>query len=308
MNQHMKNTRLERNHARTQKAQFDAMSPKGAADQLESDAISEREAITVTSQMRIKALYIVFMLSAILSESDYDDDEMLPSEALDNLMIESFVDDDDDDDDGGDIDEYVRATLSAHVSDAFSTLGVEDSIVQDLFGDDVEIADAAALAAAETVLENMPDDGSDFDDFVSTFAYTDDMDVADSEEDAAAFDSLAEPEYQFDAAGKKLRVGKKTIKKVNGRTLTYRAVKAIRNGKKVVINKRILGKPILKSSQKAALRKARMKAGTASALRKQMKSFGKGLRMNIYKGNPNRLKALKNAGYARHTKANFGGK
>ena len=305
MNNHMKNARLERNFNRHQKAQFDAMTPQNASEKLESDAISEREAITMTSQMRVKAMYIVFMLSAILSESDYDDDEMLPSEVLDSLMSEAFIDDDDDDADDGAIDDYVRATLSAHVSDALSTLGVEDSIVQDLFGDDIEIADAAALAAAETVLENMPDDGKDFEGFVAAFAYTDDMDSAESEEDAV-FDSMAEPEYQFDAAGKKLRVGKKTVKKVNGRTLIYKAVKAIRNGKKVTINKRITGKPLLKASQKAALRKARMKAGTASAIRKQMRSFGKGLRMNIYKGNPNRLKGLKNAGYARHTKATFG--
>lgn len=300
MNNRMKNMRIERNHARSQKAQFDAMTPKNAADKLEGEAISEREAVTVTSQMRIKALYIVFMLSAMLSDNEYDDEELLPSEALDALMIEAFVDDDDDEEDAGEIDEYVRATLSAHVSDALSTLGVEDDVIRDIFDTDVEIADAAALAAAETVLENMPDDGSDFDNFVASFAYSDDMDAADSEEDAATFDSLGEPEYQFDATGKKLRVGKKTIKKVNGKTLVYKAVKAIRNGKKVVINRRISGKPILKAAQKAALMKARRKAGTASSIRKQIKSFSKGMRMNIYKGNPKRLAALQRAGSARY--------
>lgn len=299
MSNYMIQKRLERNFNREQ-AQLDALSPKDAAAKLDNEVISEREAIAVTSQMRIKALYVVFMLAAMLSESDYDDEEMLPSEVLDSLMIEAFVDDDDDDSDGGEIDEYVRATFSAHVSDAFSTMGVDDSVIQDLFDDEVEVADAAVLVAAESVLENMPEDGQEFDDFMRAFAYNDDVDAADSEEDAASFDSVGEVEYQFDAAGKKLRVGKKTVKKVNGKTLTYKAVRAIRNGKKVTINKRIEGNPLLNAAQKAALKKARRKAGTASAIRKQVKSFGKGLRMNIYKGNKNRLNALKKAGAARY--------
>lgn len=305
MSNYLVQKRLERKFNREQ-AQLDALAPKDAADKLGDDIISEREAIAITSQMRVKALYVVFMLSAMLSESDYDDEEMLPSEVLDSLMVEAFVDDDEDDTDGGEIDEYVRATFSAHVSDALSTMSVDDAVIQDLFDDEVEVADAAALAAAETVLENMPEDGQEFDDFVAAFAYNDDTDAAESDEDAASFDSMDEIEYQFDAAGKKLRVGKKTVKKVNGKTLIYKAVKAIRNGKKVTINKRISGKPILKAAQKAALKKARRKAGTASAIRKQMKSFNKGLRMNIYKGNKNRLNALKKAGYKRNTKANFG--
>ncbi len=293
--------RLDRQHDQAQ-AQFDALTPQEAAEKMELDPISERMAITATSQMRLAALNVAFMLSAVLTDGEYDDEELLPSEVLDGLMIEAFTDDDDDEADLGDIDENVRITFSAHVSDALSTLGVEDAVIADLFDDEIEVADAACLAAAETVLENMPDDGEAFDEFVAGFAYSDDGGNEDEEE---SFDGMNE-EYQFDAAKKKLRAGKKTVKKVNGKTLIYKAVKAIRNGKKVTINKRIAGKVKLNASQRAGLKKARRKAGTSSAIRKQMRSFGKGLRANIYKGNPNRLKALKNAGYARNTKANFG--
>lgn len=292
--------RLDRQHDQAQ-AQFDALTPQEAAEKMELDPISERMAITATSQMRLAALNVAFMLSAVLTDGEYDDEELLPSEVLDGLMIEAFTDDDDDEADLGDIDENVRITFSAHVSDALSTLGVEDAIIADLFDDEIEVADAACLAAAETVLENMPDDGEAFDEFVAGFAYSDDG--GDDEEES--FDGMNE-EYQFDATKKKLRAGKKTVKKVNGKTLIYKAVKAIRNGKKVTINKRISGKVKLNASQRAGLKKAGRKAGTSSAIRKQMRSFGKGLRANIYKGNPNRLKALKNAGYARNTKANFG--
>ena len=281
-----------------QQAQFDALTPQQAADKMEIDPISERMAITATSQMRLAALNAAFMLSAVLTDGEYDDEELLPSEVLDGLMIEAFTDDDDDDSDIDEIDENVRITFSAHVSDALSTLGVEDAVIADLFDDEIEVADAACLAAAETVLENMPDDGEAFDEFVEGFAYSDD---GSDEDDEESFDSMNE-EYQFDAAKKKLRAGKKTVKKVNGKTLVYKAVKAIRNGKKVTINKRISGKVKLSAGQRAGLKKARRKAGTSAAIRKQMRSFGKGMRANIYKGSPARMKALQTGMRKRQSK------
>lgn len=285
--------RHDRNFERAQ-AQLDAMTPQAAADKLNADPISERMALVATSQMRLQALSVSFMLAAMLTASDFDDEEILPSELLDSLMLDAFSDDDDDDYDGGDIDETVKVTFSAHVADALSTLGVEDSVIEDLFSDEVEVADAAVTMAAETVLENMPDDGDDFEEFVTAFAYSDE-----DESDETAFDGMEEP--QFDAAGKKkLRTGKKTVKKVNGKTLVYKAVRAVRNGKRVVINKRISGKPFLKAGQKAALKKARRKASTGTAIRKQMRSLGKGIRANIYKGN---TKGLQAAALKRHSKS-----
>ena len=71
LNPMMNQRRRDRNHER-QQAQFDAMNPKDAADKLGADRISERMAIAATSQMRIQALSVAFMLAATLSEADYD--------------------------------------------------------------------------------------------------------------------------------------------------------------------------------------------------------------------------------------------
>lgn len=287
--------RLDREHDREQ-AQFDAMSPKAAAEKVGAELINERMAKAANEQMRMGALSVVFLLASILLDDSFDSEELLPSELLDSLMLEAFDNSDDEDDEGTAVDDAVKTTLSAHVSDALSTLGVADDIISDLFNDDVEIADAATLNAAETVLENMPDDGEDFDDFVAAFVYSDYED----DTDEANFDSMGQP--QFDAA-KKLRAGKKTVKKVNGKTLVYKAIKAIRNGKKVVINKRISGNIKLTSGQKGALKKARRKSGNSAAIRKQMRSLGKGIRMKIYKGDTGSLKGLQNAALKRHSKS-----
>ena len=284
--------RHDRNFDRAQ-AQFDALSPQEAVDKLNADPISERMALVATSQMRIQALSVAFSLAAMLNDTEYDSEALLPSELLDSLMLDAFADDDDEEYDGGDVDDKVKTVFSAHVADALSTLGVEDSVIDDLFDSEVEVADAAVTLAAETVLENMPDDGDDLEEFATAFAYGDE-----ESEEGEVFDSMDnDAEYVFDAAAKR-RVGKKTVKKVNGKTLVYKAVKAIRNGKRVVINKRISGKPFLKAGQKAALKKARRKASTGTAIRKQMRSLGKGMRANIYKGN---TKGLQAAALKRHS-------
>lgn len=291
----MTQRRLDRLYAR-QQSQFDAITPQSAVAQIAADPLSERMAIAVTSQMRLQALTVIFTLAGILADTNYDEDEMLPSEALDSLMLAAFSEDDDDDDD--DINENVKDTFAAHVADAFSTLGVEDSVIDDLFDTDVEVADAAVQSACDTVLENMPDDGDPFQEFLAGFVYGDDDDY----DDETAFDDM-NGEPQFDATGtpkNKLRPGKKTTKKVGGKTLVYKAVRAIRHGKKVTINKRISGKPLLKASQRAALNKARRKAGTASAIKKQIRSFNKGVSMNIYKSSPKRLAAIGRANSVRH--------
>ena len=267
-------SRLDRQHdRRLQQAQYDGMAPMDAAARLEADPINERMAIAVNGQMRVNALSVVFLLSGIVTDPEFDETENLSCEILDDLMLEALSGDDDDDDDDGDIDATIKATFSAHVSDALSTLGVDDSIIDDMFNTDVDVADVACMTAAETVLDNMPDDGDDFVNFLAAFAYSDDS--------AAEFDD----EPMMDGmGGKKLAAGKKTVKKVNGKTLVYKAIKAIRNGKKVTINKRISGKPLLKAAQKKALKKARLKANTAGAIRRQIRSFKKGGRMNLHNG------------------------
>lgn len=292
--------RLDREHAREQAA-FDSISAKEAAEKLGANPINERMAKAATEQMRVNALMVTFMLASLLSEDDFDDAELLPSELLDTLMLEAFELDEDDESDA--LDEVIKTTFSAHIADALSTLSVADDVIDDVFSDDVEVADAACLNAAETVLENMPDDGDDFDDFVATFVYSD----YDEEMDESGFDGMNDGydghEYQFDAAGKKkLRAGKKTVKKVNGKTLVYKAVKAMRNGKVTVVNKRVSGNIKLSAAQKGALRKARRKSSTSSAIRKQMRSLAKGIRKNIYKNSAG-LKGLQNAALRRHSKS-----
>ncbi|MDO5769034.1 MAG: hypothetical protein Q4P13_05975 [Psychrobacter sp.] len=281
--------------------QFDALSASDAANKIESDPISERKAIHATAEMRLSALKTVFTMAALVSEPDHESD-LLPSEILDDLMTSAFSEDDADDDSAdGDIDATLKAMYSAHVADALATMGVEDDVIDDIFGDDIDIADSAIEKASEEIIENMPDD-EDFSSFIDEFVYG-----INEEYDDQAYDSLIKAdneEAQFDGATKKkLRVGKKSVKTVNGHEIVYKAVKAIRNGKKVVVNKRMTGNIVLTSKQKAALRKARRKAGNPAAIRKQMKSFGKGLHLNIYKMTEAQKAALTKASLKRHSKS-----
>lgn len=302
-------SRIDRNHERNRLAQselqFDGMSPKEAAEQIESNVIDHRMAIAATGDMRMAALKIVFLVTAMVADGSFDEADLLPSEALDYSMIEQFSDGADEDEELESIDDLVKTLLSAHIVDAFSTLGVEDKVIADIYDIDTKIADAAIILAADTVLENMPDDGEDLESFAINFAYTDERMLDANEEDEESeqsFDSMA-IEYQFDAATKKkLRAGKKTVKKVNGRTITYKAVKAVRNGKVTVVNKRVMGNFIPTSKQRSALKKARKKAGMASSIRKQMRSLSIGIKRNIYKGGSAKAKSLQQAARKRHLK------
>lgn len=283
--------RVERRYQQERNAaaelQFDGMNPADAAEKIESGIIDHRMAISSIGDMRMAAMKIIFLVTAIVTDAEYDAEDLLPSEVLDYSTIEQFSDGADEDEELDGIDDTVKTLISAHIVDALSTMGVDDKVISDVYDEDAKIADAAIMLAADTVLENMPDDGADLEKFVLSFAYTDDrmLDaVEDDEESEQSFDSLA-IEYQFDAATKKkLRAGKKTVKKVNGRTITYKAVKAVRNGKVTVVNKRIMGNFIPTSKQRSALKKARKKAGMASSIRKQMRSMKIGVKRNIYKG------------------------
>ncbi len=252
----MLNNLLRVQQEREMQAQFDKMSAKQIAEKAQTDPISEKAFIYMNGQMRLMAIHIVFALTSIIQE-DASENELFPSEVLDGLMIESFSDDDDDDD----IDDFAKIALSAHISDVLASLGVSDDLINDSFDEDSEIADSAIEEVTEIVLENMPDD-DDLDDFIAQFAF--------GEEESE--------KTQFD----KLSAGKKTVKKVGGKSLTYKAVKAVRNGKVVTVNKRVGGKVKLSAKQKSALKKARRKAMTGSALRKRIKSFMKGDKLGLH--------------------------
>ncbi|WP_201544815.1 hypothetical protein [Psychrobacter sp. H7-1] len=290
---------IERNQDRMlerQEAQFDATnSAKQAAESIEFDPIDERIATHATTQMRLAALQVAFMLAGIMSEVDFEDQELLPSELLDSLILEVFVEDPEDDDD--EIDPTVKTVLSAHIADAMSTLGVDEDLINDVFDSDIDIADAAIETASEVILENMPAD-DELDDFISMFAYGDE----------ATYDAMMkeDDEDMYDAAKKPLTVGRKTKRKVGNKTVTYKAVKAVRDGKVTVVNKRIGGNMRLSAAQKAALKKARKKSVTGTAVKKRMMSFAKGLQRNIYNIDPQKARNIRRGLKASHYRRSVG--
>ena len=181
---------------------------------------------------------------------------------LDFLILEAT--------DGADDDENTleNAVLES-IADALATFGVDDSVIEEVFSDNVEAADAAIEAAASTVIANMPDDGDPLDELAREFVY------GEPDEMESGFDS---------ATGKKLSRGQMNTKSFNGKKIRYKAIAAIRHGVKTIVNKRLPGQKVrLSSDQKAGLKKARLKAVSANALRKRMKSLQKGKKIGLYK-------------------------
>ena len=72
-----------------------------------------------------------------------------------------------------------------------------------------------------------------------------------------------------------MTAGRSTARKVAGRSLVYKAVVAIRNGVKAVINRRVSGSVKMSPAQKAALHKAQAKSHSGAALQKRKKSIRK---------------------------------
>lgn len=157
----------------------------------------------------------------------------------------------------------------ASLSDAFLTFGVDATDIEEIFSEDTEVADAALEAAANTVLANMPDEGPELEELVREFIF------GEADETEEGFDSMAKKI--------KARNGAFSQRKVNGRKVHYRGVLAIRQGVKTVVNKRLPGQKVrLTSAQKAGMKKARLHAFTANAIRKRLRSFNKGKRLGIY--------------------------
>jgi len=184
------------------------------------------------------------------------DEDTLPTDVLDALMLNAT-----DGLDDPETDDTAWELLLGSLQDALNTFGVDDSALNEMFNDDVEIADAAIESVCDTVLANMPDDGEPLDDFIRDFIYATD--------DEASFDSLA--------------VGKMMVRKVGGKNIQYKAKAVIRRGKKVVVHKRLPNQKVrLTAKQKGALKKARMKAHTANAIKMRVKSFKKGRKLGYY--------------------------
>ena len=222
---------------------------------------SIREELSFIEHVRETALHIVSDLVNAVSDGTLEEDE-LPTDRLDSLIIDAL--DGADDEDG-----TYESALVASIDDAFSTFGVDDSVIQEIFSDNVDAADAAIEAAASTVIANMPDEGDPLDELVREFIYGE----PDEEE---GFDSIG--------GKKKLSRGQMSTKTVGGRKVRYKAIAAIRNGIKKIVNKRLPGQKIrLSSDQKAGLKKARLKAMSANSIRKRIKSLTKGKKMGLHK-------------------------
>ncbi|KYQ83144.1 hypothetical protein AWW72_15455 [Acinetobacter sp. NRRL B-65365] len=221
---------------------------------------SIREELSFIEHVRETALHIVSDLVDAVTDNTLDEGE-LPTDRLDALILDAI--------DGDDEDQTFEDALVASIDDALSSFGVDDSVITEIFSDNVEAADAAIEAAANTVIANMPDDGDPMDEFVREFIY-------------------GEPDEEdgFDSAGgkKKLSRGQMSVKRVGGRKVRYKAIAAIRNGVKKIVNKRLPGQKIrLSSEQKAGLKKANLRSRSANAIRLRIKSLKKGKKIGLYK-------------------------
>lgn len=275
-NPHLANA-LKNQAVASQNAGFDGI--QEAVQQIAINPIDEKRAIHAISELRGQAFAVVLNTASIVSEQDSDDEEAAtPSEVLDYLIQSVFGDDGDDDDN-----EIVSTHLTAHIYDVLDYIGVDGTIISDMFGDDVELADSAVERMTEIIIENLPDDGEPLDNWVDAFVYGDE---SDDESDDVGLDSATK--VHFTKNSSKATLGGTTIKRMgkNKTAVRYKGVKAIRNGKMVVVNKRVGGgKIVLSAKQKSALKKAAQKSKKSSARRKMALSLKKGNRMGIYKEN-----------------------
>lgn len=243
-----------------------------AAEQLAEKVspVSERAALAAIQSMRSNALSIVLLLTDAVVDNSLEEGS-IPSEYLDTLILAAM-----DSDDDAELDPMIAQLMWANISDAMASLGVEESLIEDIGSDEIEAADAAIEAAAEIIIANMPDTGEPLDEFFEQFVYGFD-----------ANDMFAEeaPENGFDAM-KKPRVGANTTKTdASGREIRYKGVKVVRNGKIKVVNKRLAGQKVMKSAkQKMALNKLHNKKRSFSSFQKMSRSLRVGVKANIYKG------------------------
>ena len=234
--------------------------------------MDERALLADLQAVRFIAMYIVLQLSDAVIENTLGD-EVLPSEYLDTLMLAGV-----DTGENDEIDSMVNQLLSANLADAFSTLGIPDDMIADIIGDNVEAADAAIEAMAPIVIANLPDEGEALDSLINHFVYGFNADEALLNDDE---------DEQYDGVGKprkKIRAGGSTVKEVNGKKIRYKGVKVVRDGKVTVVNKRLEGQTLIKTSaQKSALKRLHNKVPSLSAINKRMRSLGKGIKANIFK-------------------------
>lgn len=220
--------------------------------------------------LRRSALFAVLQLTNDIIEDDLEDGE-LPSDRLDAYLTSETKTADGEE--VSELEAQVVQIKAAFMSDAMSSLGVDDDTITKAFDTDVDEADDAISKIAETIEVNLPT-GDDLDDFITEFLYGDD-----------GLDMEAGQVDEYDSA----QLGKNKVRKTkSGQTLVYKGVKAVRHGKITVVNKRVgntFMKVKLSPKQKAALRKAAAKAISPNAIKKRIKSLKIGFHNGIYKHN-----------------------
>lgn len=218
------------------------MAPKAATPKVVLDAAADMAASAAAdyaaADLRLKAASVVQTWAAT-TDADLDDGETLADRLL--SMIIGVADANQD----GELDDDESAVceeVAGYVWDYLSAKGVSEDDCDALLNQ--WNADAAVrvqdVVAAD--LGNAGDEGADAD--LDTFAF-------DSDSDASVFDSAGH--LVLDA--------------------TYKKKVAIRNGKKVRINKRISGHVKLSAKQKVAIRKMLTKSHSSAATMRRMKSM-----------------------------------
>ena len=238
-----------------QSMMLDSVAAQAAKAVAEASPLDKTALNSEIQNLRKVSLETVFGLAESIVEKTLDEDE-LPSDRLDNLLAGLASGSDDDE---FEVDEATLDIIIANVQDALASLGVDDGVIASMFGGDAN-ADEAIEAAAEIIVSNTPQ-GDDLDEFIDLFVY------GEAEDDELMVDGIS--------------IGKTTSKSGKFGKVVYKAVKAIRNGKVAIVNKRVSGKVKLSPKQRSALAKARRKAGSASAIKKRSRSMAKSKAMNL---------------------------
>lgn len=241
----------------TQQAMLDSLSA-AAASAVDDADISGSALNSEIQSLRKVALALAFILVDSIIENDLEENE-LPTDRLDALLSGVASDADDEE---FEADQATLDIIIANVQDAFASLGVDDDLIAAMFSQDAE-ADDAIERAAEIVESNVPT-GDDLNEFIDLFVYGE----ADEEHgDEAMLDGIS--------------LGKTTAKSGKFGKVVYKAVKAIRNGKLAIVNKRVSGRVKLSAKQRSALNKARKKASTSGSIKKRLRSMKKAKTMNL---------------------------
>lgn len=223
------------------------------------------------SQMRRSALYATFQLADDILEDELEEGE-LPSDRLDAFLQSAVADHTgDEDEENSQLNQQIIQIFAANMSDAMASLGADDETIAAAFGTDVDDADAAVQKIAEIIDTNIPKSDEELEAFIESFLYGE-----------GELDMAAGSINEFDSA----ELGKNKVRKNKyGQTFVYKGVKAVRQGKITVVNKRVgntMMKAKLSPKQKAALRKASAKAITPNAIKKRLKSINIGRRNGLY--------------------------